>query len=48
MTENLVLSPMLKWAGGKRQLLSDIVPMIVKRCCSTYVEPFIGGGCGII
>lgn len=43
MTGNLLLSPMLKWVGGKRQLLSEIVPMIDKRC-SVYVEPFIGGG----
>lgn len=43
MVENFLLSPMLKWVGGKRQLLSEIVPMIDKKC-STYVEPFIGGG----
>ena len=41
--KNLVLSPVLKWVGGKRQLLNDIIPMIPKNC-STYVEPFIGGG----
>ncbi len=43
MARNLLLSPMLKWVGGKRQLLADIVPMIDDKC-STYVEPFIGGG----
>lgn len=43
MAGNLLLSPMLKWVGGKRQLLSEIVPMIDDKC-STYVEPFIGGG----
>lgn len=43
MASNLLLSPMLKWVGGKRQLLSDITPMI-NRKCSVYVEPFIGGG----
>lgn len=41
--KNLVLSPVLKWVGGKRQLLNDIIPMIPTNC-STYVEPFIGGG----
>lgn len=41
--KNLVLSPVLKWVGGKRQLLDEIIPMIPKNC-STYVEPFIGGG----
>ena len=40
---NLLLSPLLKWVGGKRQLLSDILPMVDNKC-STYVEPFIGGG----
>ena len=43
MAKNLLLSPMLKWVGGKRQLLPDIVPMINKKG-SIYVEPFIGGG----
>lgn len=42
-TKNLLLSPVLKWVGGKRQLLNDIIPMIPKKY-STYVEPFIGGG----
>lgn len=43
MARNLLLSPMLKWVGGKRQLLSEIVPMLNDKC-SVYVEPFIGGG----
>ena len=43
MAQNLLLSPMLKWVGGKRQLLPDIVPMINKKA-PLYVEPFIGGG----
>lgn len=36
------VSPILKWVGGKRQLLDSIEPLIPK--CSTYYEPFIGGG----
>lgn len=40
---NILISPILKWVGGKRQLLPDIIPLINKNC-STYVEPFIGGG----
>ena len=32
----------LKWAGGKRQLLPEILPMIPEY--STYCEPFVGGG----
>ena len=41
--KNLILSPVLKWVGGKRQLLNEIIPMIPSNC-TTYVEPFIGGG----
>ena len=38
--------PFLKWAGGKRQLISEIearLPADIDKCRS-YVEPFIGGG----
>ncbi|MGB4626481.1 MAG: DNA adenine methylase [Erysipelotrichaceae bacterium] len=41
--KNLVLSPVVKWVGGKRQLLNEIIPMIPKKY-STYYEPFLGGG----
>lgn len=43
MANNILISPILKWVGGKRQLLADIMPLINKNC-STYVEPFVGGG----
>lgn len=43
MADNISISPILKWVGGKRQLLTDIIPLINKNC-STYVEPFVGGG----
>ncbi|MCF6190922.1 MAG: Dam family site-specific DNA-(adenine-N6)-methyltransferase [Cocleimonas sp.] len=35
--------PILKWAGGKTQLLSDIYPRIPKSY-ERYIEPFFGGG----
>ncbi len=41
--KNLVLGPVLKWVGGKRQLLNEIIPLIPSSF-TTYVEPFIGGG----
>lgn len=40
--KNPLVSPILKWVGGKRQLLDSIEPLIPP--CSTYYEPFIGGG----
>lgn len=43
MSKNLLVSPILKWVGGKRQLLNQIIPLINSKC-STYVEPFLGGG----
>ncbi|MGK7918831.1 MAG: DNA adenine methylase [Trichodesmium sp.] len=46
MRKNPAVKPYLKWAGGKRQLLSELTKYInkksLKKC--TYYEPFIGGG----
>lgn len=35
--------PILKWAGGKRQLLSQLVPLMPEKY-TKYYEPFIGAG----
>ncbi|TFF93658.1 MAG: hypothetical protein EU544_05570, partial [Promethearchaeota archaeon] len=35
--------PFVKWAGGKRQLLSQIDEFIPKKF-NNYIEPFVGGG----
>lgn len=41
--ENKKLSPFLKWAGGKRQLLDKIIDRMPIDY-NNYYEPFIGGG----
>jgi DNA adenine methylase len=41
--KNKLVAPVLKWVGGKRQLLEFITPLLPKRI-TTYCEPFIGGG----
>ena len=35
--------PLLKWAGGKTQLLDELIPMMPKKY-GRYIEPFFGGG----
>lgn len=42
MKQNKLVAPVLKWVGGKRQLLPEIIKRIPK--FSTYYEPFVGGG----
>lgn len=37
------LRPLVKWAGGKTQLLDEILPKVPKRY-GRYIEPFVGGG----
>lgn len=43
LIENCIPRPFLKWAGGKRQLLSELVAR-VPDSYATYYEPFVGGG----
>lgn len=38
-----VAGPILKWAGGKTQMLGDIIPRMPEEY-GKYIEPFIGGG----
>lgn len=42
-TKNPLVKPFVKWAGGKRQLMAEIVkykPKTYKK----FIEPFVGGG----
>ena len=43
MRKNLLVAPVVKWVGGKRQLLDELIPLFPKRITS-YCEPFLGGG----
>jgi len=38
-----MVEPILKWAGGKRQLLSEITALF-PTTYEAYHEPFVGGG----
>lgn len=43
MNKNPLVMPILKWVGGKRQLLSELRKRMPKGI-TQYVEPFVGGG----
>lgn len=42
-TNNKLVAPVVKWVGGKRQLLPEIKKYSPKKY-NTYFEPFVGGG----
>ena len=45
MSKNLLVAPVLKWVGGKRQLFETFKPLFPKKLyLYTYCEPFLGGG----
>lgn len=45
MKKNRLVAPIVKWVGGKRQLIDTLIHLMPKRIQSySYCEPFIGGG----
>ncbi len=42
-TKAPVAKPILKWAGGKTQMLGELMPRVPKTY-GKYIEPFFGGG----
>ncbi|MCG8541550.1 MAG: DNA adenine methylase [Clostridia bacterium] len=46
MKYNKLVAPILKWVGGKRQLLPEIRKYVPKKI-TTYCEPFVGGGAAL-
>jgi len=43
MKKNKLVAPVLKWVGGKRQILEDLAPLLPGKI-TPYCEPFVGGG----
>ncbi|MDD6088416.1 MAG: DNA adenine methylase [Desulfovibrionaceae bacterium] len=43
MKKIFLAAPVVKWVGGKRQLLDSLLPLFPKKF-TTYYEPFVGGG----
>lgn len=41
--KNKLVAPVLKWVGGKRQLIDDLTPLLPNKI-TAYCEPFVGGG----
>ena len=39
----MTIKPILKWAGGKTQMLTELLPRVPERY-GKYIEPFFGGG----
>jgi len=45
MVKSKLVSPFLKWVGGKRQIMPSIESLLPKNIKNyTYIEPFVGGG----
>jgi DNA adenine methylase len=43
MAKNKLVTPVVKWVGGKRQIIDQILKYVPQNF-TTYYEPFLGGG----
>lgn len=43
MKKNVLVNPVVKWVGGKRQLLDTLTKLLPQKVMN-YCEPFVGGG----
>lgn len=41
--KDILAKPFVKWAGGKTQLLAELLKYVPKNY-NKYIEPFVGGG----
>ena len=45
MPKNKLITPFVKWVGGKRQIMPSIIGLLPKKISTyNYIEPFVGGG----
>ena len=44
MQNDKLVAPVVKWVGGKRQLLDALLPLLPQDPFPVYCEPFLGGG----
>lgn len=40
---NILVAPVVKWVGGKRQLINELERFLPKKGFTKYYEPFLGG-----
>lgn len=43
LKKNLLVSPVVKWVGGKRQIINELNQYLPKDGYTKYYEPFLGG-----
>lgn len=41
--KNLLIAPVVKWVGGKRQIINELEQFLPKEGFTKYYEPFLGG-----